>query len=55
MQHRQSDPSNTPPMKNGCITFAVIGVGDLDDLLIEPKPPISAGAEIYEKSISTGR
>ena len=43
------------PMKNGCITLAVIGVVDLDDLLIEPKRPISAGAEIYEKSISTGR
>jgi hypothetical protein len=32
-------------MKNGCMTLAVIGVGDLDDLLIEQKPPISAGAK----------
>ena len=32
-------------MKNDCLTLAVIGVGDTDDLLINRKRPISAGVE----------
>jgi hypothetical protein len=45
MQHRQTRFPKFSRMKNDCLTLAVIGVGDPDDLFINRKRPISAGAE----------